>query len=351
MADASNSGRGGSSSSSGPGRGALLRPTAGTRTTSELQRVRFSQDIDELDTAASSGLHGHDGVPEITIDDGGERERTGQASTPASSSSGPPLTTSRTRDRGYSLRRALFTRTITQRSDNASDDNGIQLEQPNSSGDPDREARTLEEGHGGEGHHTRVTTINENGSGKSEAGSSSEPRKENVKKGTGASSRPGYHNTWAKKQSRLSAFQQKFAAYQTTAADFIFRRQVVPPSKDGRHIDLDASRREDLIDERKGTLYINNSIRSSRYTLWDFIPRQLFFQFSKLANAYFLVVGILQLIPGLSTIGSWTTIAPLAVFVALSMGKEGYDDFRRYKLDQVENKKVVSAFSSNYLGT
>jgi len=30
--------------------------------------------------------------------------------------------------------------------------------------------------------------------------------------------------------------------------------------------------------------------------------------------------------------------------VALSMGKEGYDDFRRYKLDQVENKKVVSIF-------
>lgn len=342
MANNNNTGKGESSSpSSGPGRGTSVRPTAGTRTTSELQRVRFSQDVDRSGTAASSGSHG--GAPDIIVHDDEGRQGNSQSATPVSSSSAPPLSTTRTRDRGYSLRRALFTRTITQRSDNASDDNGTQVEQPNSSRGPDGEARMLEEGNGGGNHHTRVTTINENESRKSEAGSSSESRKENVKKGVLASSQPGYHNTWARKQSRISAIQQKLASYQTTVADFIFRRQAIPPSKDGRHIDLDASRREDLIDERKGIPYINNSIRSSRYTLWDFIPRQLFFQFSKLANAYFLIVGILQLIPGLSTIGSWTTIAPLAVFVALSMGKEGYDDFRRYKLDQVENKKVVSS--------
>tara|TARA_R110002060_G_scaffold13295_6_gene18895 strand:- start:560 stop:1684 length:1125 start_codon:yes stop_codon:yes gene_type:complete len=80
--------------------------------------------------------------------------------------------------------------------------------------------------------------------------------------------------------------------------------------------------------------------------VWNFLPRQLFFQFSKLANAYFLLVSILQMIPGLSTTGTYTTIAPLLVFVAISMGKEGYDDYRRYKLDKVENNRETLVLHS-----
>jgi len=60
-----------------------------------------------------------------------------------------------------------------------------------------------------------------------------------------------------------------------------------------------------------------------------------------LANFYFLVIGILQMIPGLSTTGKYTTIAPLMAFVCLSMAKEGYDDYRRYRLDKSENRSVA----------
>jgi phospholipid-translocating ATPase len=83
---------------------------------------------------------------------------------------------------------------------------------------------------------------------------------------------------------------------------------------------------------------MSNFIRSSRYTVWSFLPKQLLFQFSKLANAYFLIIAILQMIPGLSTTGTYTTIAPLIAFVCLSMAKEGWDDYRRYKLDKTENR-------------
>jgi len=83
---------------------------------------------------------------------------------------------------------------------------------------------------------------------------------------------------------------------------------------------------------------VANFIRSSRYTIWDFLPKQLFFQFSKLANFYFLVIGIMQMIPGLSTTGTYTTIGPLIFFVGFSMAKEGYDDYRRYQLDKQENR-------------
>lgn len=42
-------------------------------------------------------------------------------------------------------------------------------------------------------------------------------------------------------------------------------------------------------------------------------------------------------VPGLSTTGSYTTILPLLFFVCLTIAKEGYDDYRRHRLDKVEN--------------
>ncbi|OLN86964.1 putative phospholipid-transporting ATPase DNF3-like protein 2 [Colletotrichum chlorophyti] len=128
-------------------------------------------------------------------------------------------------------------------------------------------------------------------------------------------------------------------AYNVYILQGLLRQKPLPPSADGRHIPLDLSRKrsEALIDERTKKPYISNFIRSSRYTIWSFLPKQLLFQFSKMGNFYFLVVGIIQAIPGLSTTGQWTTIAPLAVFVSLSMAKEGYDDYRRYLLARTEN--------------
>jgi phospholipid-translocating ATPase len=133
------------------------------------------------------------------------------------------------------------------------------------------------------------------------------------------------------------------AAYQKYILEGLLRQRPLPPSADGRHIPLNSARvrSQHLLDERRGTPYISNFIRSSRYTIWDFLPKQLIFQFSKLANFYFLIMGTMQMIPGLSTTGTFTTIAPLCVFVAFSMGKEGWDDYRRYTLDKVENRSEV----------
>jgi phospholipid-translocating ATPase len=131
--------------------------------------------------------------------------------------------------------------------------------------------------------------------------------------------------------------------YHKIIVEGLLRQRPLPPSKDGRHIPLLAGRvrRTPFTDERSGKPYISNFIRSSRYTVWDFVPKQFIFQFSKLANFYFLVIAICQLIPGLSTTGQFTTLAPLLVFVSISMAKEGWDDYRRYQLDKSENRSKV----------
>ncbi|MCJ1476728.1 hypothetical protein MMC13_005396 [Lambiella insularis] len=128
----------------------------------------------------------------------------------------------------------------------------------------------------------------------------------------------------------------------THVKDFRWKRNNEQIHGSGRHIALGAAREGPLTDPLTAHPYIDNSIRSGKYTLWTFLPRQLWYQFSKLANFYFLSVSILQMIPGLSTTGTYTTIVPLMIFVSISMAKELYEDLRRHKLDKAENFSTSS---------
>lgn len=119
-------------------------------------------------------------------------------------------------------------------------------------------------------------------------------------------------------------------------------RSHAPPAGDGRWIPLRVGNDTPLTDPRSGRPYISNSIRTTRYTVWDFLPKQILYQFSRLANFYFLCMAILQLIPGLSTTGNFTVLIPLLIFVTLTIAKEGYDDLKRYQLDKVENRREVA---------
>ncbi|KAJ3112249.1 hypothetical protein HDU96_004757 [Phlyctochytrium bullatum] len=87
--------------------------------------------------------------------------------------------------------------------------------------------------------------------------------------------------------------------------------------------------------------FVDNTVRTARYTFANFLPKQLFAQFSKIANVYFLFIVILQAIPDLSPTGRFTTIVPLSVFVVFSMAREAYDDYFRHKHDAAENNSPV----------
>ncbi|KAK0721666.1 hypothetical protein B0T26DRAFT_190368 [Lasiosphaeria miniovina] len=130
--------------------------------------------------------------------------------------------------------------------------------------------------------------------------------------------------------------------YHRYLVELVLRRKALPPSRDGRHIPLRLHPESPLVDERRGKAFISNTIRTSRYTLYNFFPKQLLFQFSRLGNFYFLCVGVPQMVPGISTTGSYTTILPLLFFVLLTIVKEGYDDWKRHRLDKVENARPAT---------
>jgi len=54
----------------------------------------------------------------------------------------------------------------------------------------------------------------------------------------------------------------------------------------------------------------------------------------------------MQMIPGWSTTGNYTTIIPLSFFLSVSMAREGYDDWRRHRQDKVENNKDTRVLRS-----
>ncbi|KAF7124136.1 hypothetical protein RHSIM_Rhsim12G0080300 [Rhododendron simsii] len=86
--------------------------------------------------------------------------------------------------------------------------------------------------------------------------------------------------------------------------------------------------------------YVGNYVRSTKYTAASFLPKALFEQFRRVANFYFLVIGVLAFTP-LAPYTAVSAILPLVVIVGATMIKEGIEDWQRKKQDiTVNNRKV-----------
>uniref|UniRef100_A0A8C9VUK2 Phospholipid-transporting ATPase n=1 Tax=Scleropages formosus TaxID=113540 RepID=A0A8C9VUK2_SCLFO len=74
-------------------------------------------------------------------------------------------------------------------------------------------------------------------------------------------------------------------------------------------------------------LFQDNHIKTSKYNIFTFLPINLFEQFQRVANAYFLFLLILQLIPQVSSLSWFTTIVPLALVLTITAVKDATDDY------------------------
>lgn len=69
----------------------------------------------------------------------------------------------------------------------------------------------------------------------------------------------------------------------------------------------------------------DNRIKTSKYTMYNFLPLNLLVQFSKVANVYFLIIGIMQMINSISVSGGFPVIfIPLSIVVGVSAFKDFY---------------------------
>ena len=90
-----------------------------------------------------------------------------------------------------------------------------------------------------------------------------------------------------------------------------------------------------------GEKHESNYIRTTKYTMWSFLPLSLMYQFKREANIYFLLQAILNSIPAVSAMNPITAILPLIFVLGVSMLREGLEDYQRYKSDVNTNRKSV----------
>ncbi|KAG5378922.1 hypothetical protein IGI04_026764 [Brassica rapa subsp. trilocularis] len=92
--------------------------------------------------------------------------------------------------------------------------------------------------------------------------------------------------------------------------------------------------------------YCDNYVRTTKYTLASFLPKSLFEQFRRVANFYFLVVGILSFTP-LAPYTAVSAIVPLTFVILATMVKEGVEDWRRKQQDIEVNGRNVGVHQGN----
>lgn len=73
-----------------------------------------------------------------------------------------------------------------------------------------------------------------------------------------------------------------------------------------------------------------------------FIIQNIYEQFHRIANLYFLFIIILQLIPGLSPTGRFSTLLPFAIVIAFSFLKDMFEDMKRRIGDLKTNSLMKS---------
>jgi phospholipid-transporting ATPase len=88
--------------------------------------------------------------------------------------------------------------------------------------------------------------------------------------------------------------------------------------------------------------FATNRTSTTKYTWWNFPFKNLYEQFRRVANSYFLLVMTIQLIPGVAPITPLTSILPLLFVLSVTAVKDAWDDWNRRKADNEVNNRTAS---------
>ena len=82
----------------------------------------------------------------------------------------------------------------------------------------------------------------------------------------------------------------------------------------------------------------NNEVKTTKYTAYNFLFKNLFAQFRKLSNFYFLIITFMQMVETISISNGQPAMAlPLVAVVAISMSKDAFEEIMRYREDKKAN--------------
>ncbi|KAG8198687.1 hypothetical protein JTE90_015512 [Oedothorax gibbosus] len=127
---------------------------------------------------------------------------------------------------------------------------------------------------------------------------------------------------------------------------FFWKNRKRPPEKQMRVVHNNATLPENLPPKHhphRG--YASNRIRTRKYTLLSFVPKNLFEQFHRIANLYFIGIVLLNWVPKINAFGKEIAIIPVVFVLGVTAIKDWFEDIRRYKSDKRINNLTCRVYS------
>lgn len=99
----------------------------------------------------------------------------------------------------------------------------------------------------------------------------------------------------------------------------------------------------DVVVSNSHNNYADNVVVTSKYKYWNFLPKNLFEQFRRVANFYFLCIVIVQFaIIDRTPVSPATSLLPLVFVIAVTAIKQFYEDLLRKRADrEVNNRDAI----------
>nr|XP_021508126.1 probable phospholipid-transporting ATPase VA [Meriones unguiculatus] len=89
----------------------------------------------------------------------------------------------------------------------------------------------------------------------------------------------------------------------------------------------------------------DNCLKTTKYTLLSFLPKNLFEQFHRLANVYFVFIALLNFVPAVNAFQPGLALAPVLFILAVTAIKDLWEDYSRHRSDHEINHLDCLVFS------
>ena len=89
----------------------------------------------------------------------------------------------------------------------------------------------------------------------------------------------------------------------------------------------------------------SNAVHTRKYTILNFLVKNLWEQFHRLANIYFLFIALLNFVPAVQAVGAEIAFLPLVFVLLVTAVKDIFEDYRRFKSDREVNTRKCKVYS------
>jgi phospholipid-translocating ATPase len=97
--------------------------------------------------------------------------------------------------------------------------------------------------------------------------------------------------------------------------------------------------------EHPNKKFKKNEVKTTKYTLITFLPKNLFEQLHRFANIFFLFILFLNWIPQINAFAKEVAMLPVLFVFSVTAVKDAFEDYRRYHSDKKINNQKAKIFN------